>query len=87
MAIDTLARTVTKGIETVELTAREFAIVETLAYRCNEVVTRSYLYEHLFDENDQSLSNLLDVFTYKLRQKLGKDFIQTRRGSGYIVAA
>ena len=43
--------------------------------------------QHLFDENDQSLSNLLDVFIYKLRQKLGKDFIQTRRGSGYIVAA
>ena len=87
VSIDTLARKVTKSGEPVELTAREFAIVETLANRCNEVVSRSYLYEHLFDENDHSLSNLLDVFIYKLRQKLGKDFIRTRRGSGYIVEA
>ena len=37
------------------------------------------------DENDESMSNMLDVYVYKLRQKFGKSFIKTRRGQGYIL--
>ena len=49
------------------------------------MVSRSTLYEHLFDENDDTLSNLLDVHVSNIRKKLGRDFITTRRGHGYSI--
>src|SRR6186713_1741579 len=61
VTIDTAARTVALKRKPVEITAREYALVEFLARHRGEVVTRTQLYEHLFDENDSSLSNLLDV--------------------------
>jgi two-component system OmpR family response regulator len=83
--IDTRARMVTLDGEDVRLTAREYALVELLAVRRGEVVTRTQIYEHLFDENDDSLSNLVEVHISNIRKKLGKDFILTRRGQGYVV--
>jgi len=83
--IDTAARTVSHAGEAVTLTAREYALVEYLALHCGEVVTRTALYEHLFDENDSTLSNLLDVHVSNIRKKLGQDFIVTRRGHGYCI--
>ena len=50
-----------------------------------EVVTRTALYEHLFDESDDTLSNLLDVHVFSIRKKLGSDLIKTRRGQGYCI--
>jgi two-component system OmpR family response regulator len=85
VVIDTAARTVSRGGEPVLLTAREYALVEFLALHRGRVVTRTMLYEHLFDENDSSLSNLLDVHVSNIRKKLGHDFITTRRGHGYCV--
>lgn len=83
--IDTAARTVTKAGEGVILTAREYSLVEYLALHRGEVVTRTTLYEHLFDENDNTLSNLLDVHVSNIREKLGHEFIVTRRGHGYEI--
>jgi two-component system OmpR family response regulator len=83
--IDTRARLVTLDGQDVRLTAREYALVELLAVRRGEVVTRTQIYEHLFDENDDSLSNLVEVHISNIRKKLGKDFILTRRGQGYVV--
>jgi two-component system OmpR family response regulator len=83
--IDTAARTVSRAGEVVTLTAREYALVEYLTLHCGEVVTRTALYEHLFDENDSTLSNLLDVHVSNIRKKLGQDFIVTRRGHGYCI--
>jgi two-component system OmpR family response regulator len=83
--IDTAARIITQGKQPVELTAREYSLVEFLALHRGEVVTRTTLYEHLFDENDASLSNLLDVHVSNVRRKLGADFITTRRGHGYCI--
>jgi two-component system, OmpR family, response regulator len=83
--IDTAARTVSRRGEPVTLTAREYALVEFLALHCGQVVTRTMLYEHLFDENDDTLSNLLDVHVSNIRKKLGHDFITTRRGHGYCI--
>ena len=71
--------------EEVVLTAREYALLEYLALHRGEVVTRATLYEHLFDEADDSLSNLLDVHVSNLRKKLGRDLIVTRRGHGYCI--
>ena len=85
VVIDTAARTVSRKGEAVTLTAREYALVEFLALHRGKVVTRTMLYEHLFDENDDTLSNLLDVHVSNIRKKLGHDFITTRRGHGYTV--
>ena len=83
--IDLAAHTVTKAGVPVLLTARELAPVEYLAQHRGRVITREQLYEHLFDENDDTLSNLLDVHVSHLRKKLGHDFVTTRRGLGYVV--
>jgi len=85
VVIDTAARTVTRNGEAVMLTAREYALVEFVALHRGKVVTRTTLYEHLFDETDDTLSNLLDVHVSNIRKKLGHDFITTRRGHGYSV--
>jgi two-component system OmpR family response regulator len=83
--IDTAGRRVLRADQSVELTAREYALVEFLALHRGEVVTRTKLYEHLFDENDGTLSNLLDVHVSNVRKKLGAEFITTRRGHGYYI--
>ena len=83
--VDTRGKSVTLAGEAVALTAREFALVEYLAQQRGKVVSRTELYEHLFDENEDSLSNLLDVRVSLVRKKLGADFIQTRRGQGYCI--
>lgn len=83
--MDTRARSVTRGGQPVILTAREYAILEYLALHRGEVVTRTELYEHLFDETDDTLSNLLDVHIFSIRKKLGHDLIATRRGQGYCI--
>ncbi len=87
VTIDTRARTVTRGRDGVALTAREYALVELLALHRGRLVTRTQIYEHLFDENDDSLSNLVEVHVMNVRKKLGRDFITTRRGQGYVVDA
>ena len=85
IAIDTRSRNVTRAGEAITLTAREYAILEYLALHRGEVVTRTALYEHLFDENDDTISNLLDVHVCSIRKKLGRDLITTRRGQGYCI--
>jgi two-component system OmpR family response regulator len=85
VTLDTRARTVTHAGSPVALTAREFSILEYLALHRGEVISRTELYEHLFDENDDTLSNLLDVHIFSIRKKLGADLIATRRGQGYCV--
>ncbi|MGO8764996.1 MAG: response regulator transcription factor [Limisphaerales bacterium] len=83
--IDTAARNIFRAEKPVELTAREYSLVEFLALHRGEVVTRTQLYEHLFDENDDTFSNLLDVHVSNVRKKLGAEFILTRRGHGYCI--
>ncbi len=83
--IDTSGRKVSLKGKEVLLTAREYSLVEYLALHRGNVVSRTELYEHLFDEDDDSLSNLLDVHVSNVRKKLGQDFIATRRGHGYCI--
>ncbi len=85
VVLDTRAKTVQREGQPVALTAREYAILEYLALHRGEVVARTTLYEHLFDENDDTLSNLVDVHVFSLRKKLGRDLIATRRGQGYCI--
>ena len=85
VAVDTTGHTVMKAGKPVTLTAREIALIEYLALHRGRVVTRERLYEQLFDENESSLSNLLDVYVSNVRKKLGHDLISTRRGLGYCI--
>lgn len=85
LSIDTALRKVLWRGEEVPVTAREYALVEYLALHQGVVVSRTTLYEHLFDEDDSTLSNLLDVHVSNLRKKLGPEVITTRRGHGYCI--
>jgi two-component system OmpR family response regulator len=85
VTVDLAGHTVTQGGEPVALTAREISLIEYLAQHRGRVITRERLYEHLFDENDSTLSNLLDVHISNVRKKLGHEFISTRRGLGYCL--
>ena len=83
--IDTVSRTVTRGGTMIPLTAMEYSLVELLALHKGKLVTRSMIYDKLYDEDDDTLSNLVDVHVSNIRKKLGHDFITTRRGHGYSV--
>jgi two-component system OmpR family response regulator len=85
LEIDLSSKTVMESGLPVELTAREYAMLELLAMHAGKLVSRTMIYNHIFDENDDTLSNLVDVHISHLRKKLGKDFIETRRGQGYIL--
>ena len=83
--VDTLARSVFRGNESVALTAREYSLLEYMVSHRGEVISRARLYEHVFDERDESFSNVIDVHISSLRRKLGADFVETRRGLGYLI--
>lgn len=85
ITIDTSSRSVTLAGREVMLTSREYAVLEYLAMHRGKLVTRTALYEHLYDERGDTLSNLMDVLIYNLRNKLGRDLISTRRGHGYCI--
>ena len=85
IVIDPRSRTVTRLGKPVALTAREYSLVELLALHLGQLVTRTDIYDHLFDETSDTLSNLVEVHVANIRRKLGKEFIQTRRGQGYII--
>lgn len=78
-------RTISKENQPVVLTAREFALVELLVLNRGRLITRAKIYDHIFGEDDESLSNLVEVHVSHIRKKLGAEFIETRRGQGYIV--
>ncbi len=83
--IDTRSRKVSCNGAEVVLTAREYSILELLALRQGQVISRTEIYEHIFDEKDDTISNLLDVHISNIRKKLGKNLITTRRGQGYVI--
>ena len=85
LVVDTCARVVRHHGAAIDLTAREYAILELLARRKGSVVTRSAIYDHVYDEREDTLSNVVDVFIAALRRKLGAGVIRTRRGHGYII--
>ncbi len=89
LEINTAARTVKRGGRSIHLTPREYALLQFLAFHRGEVVTRSMIWEHLYDEHDENTSNVVDVYIRYLRNKIDKDFelplILTRWGEGYLL--
>lgn len=85
MEVDLAKRRIARDGAIVPLTAREFALVAYLVLHRGKVVSRTELYDHLFDEEDDTLSNLLDVHVSHIRKKLGADTIVTHRGQGYSI--
>ena len=83
--IDTARRSVRKDGREIALAPKEYALVELLALHRGKLVTRTMIYEHIYDETDDSLSNVVDVYVSNIRKKLGAEFVETRRGLGYVV--
>jgi DNA-binding response OmpR family regulator len=89
LEIDTAARVVRRNGKEIHLTPREYALLQFLAYHRGKVVTRSMIWEHLYDEHDENTSNVVDVYIRYLRNKIDKGFdlplILTRWGEGYMM--
>ena len=85
ITINSSTKTVSVDGVPIDMTSVEYSLFDTLVAKRGEVVSRTYLYDHLFAEEHSSLSNMLDVYICNLRKKLGKEVIKTRRGEGYMV--
>ncbi|MBI3823425.1 MAG: response regulator transcription factor [Planctomycetes bacterium] len=89
LEIDTSARVVKRAGQVIHLTPREFALLQFLAFHRGKVVTRTMIWEHLYDEYDENTSNVVDVYIRYLRTKIDNDFetklILTRWGEGYML--
>ncbi len=89
LQIDTSSRTVYRGGKQIELTTKEYSLIEFLAINKGKVVGREEISEHVWDDTFDPFSNLIEVYIKRLRIKLDEGYdiqlIQTRRGSGYIL--
>jgi len=89
LEVDTLARSVKRAGVPVPLSAREYALLEYLAARRGQVVSRADIWDHVYDFAAEPASNVIDVYIGYLRRKLERDglppLIQTRRGQGYVL--
>jgi len=89
LAIDTVRRVVDRAGERVDLTPREYALLAFLAVHEGEVVTRTMIWEHLYDFASTSYSNVVDVYIGRLRRKIERPdrprLLHTRRGHGYVL--
>lgn len=89
LEIDTTRRSVRRRGRTVELTVREYALLEFLALRAGQVVSRTQIFDHLYDFAAEPGSNVIDVYVGYLRRKLEEEghprLIHTRRGAGYVL--
>ncbi len=91
LTVNTVTREVRWQNQSVDLTTKEYVILEYLARHPNAVVTRTMIEEHAWDYDLDSMSNLVDVYIRRIRQKIdpehGKRIIQTVRGAGYRMKA
>lgn len=89
LEINTANREIKRGGRTIQLSAKEYAMLQYMAYNKDKIVSRTDLIEHIYDENFDANSNVLDVYVNFLRNKIDKGFkkklIHTVRGAGYIL--
>ena len=91
LEVDLLSRSVRRGRRDIELTAKEFALLEVFVRHAGEVLDRAAITAHVWDENHDPFTNVLEVLVRRLRRKLDDGFepklIQTLRGAGYRFGA
>jgi two-component system copper resistance phosphate regulon response regulator CusR len=89
LSIDVLRRRVTRGVERIDLTPKEFALLHLLAKRQGEVLSRSFIASQVWDMNFDSDTNVVDVAIRRLRAKIDEAFskklVHTVRGMGYVL--
>jgi DNA-binding response OmpR family regulator len=89
--IDTVSRRVWRANEEIILTSREYMLLEYLAGRAGQVVSRTDIWEHIYEFNSEASSNVVDVYVGYLRKKIEKEskppLLRTIRGQGYILGA
>jgi len=89
LRINTMTQRVERGGEEIQLTAREYALLEYLAMRAGEMVTRTDIWEHVYDFHSDATSNVVDVYVGRLRRKIDREgqpsLIEAVRGRGYIL--
>jgi DNA-binding response OmpR family regulator len=89
LEIDPVARAVKRGDRPVALSAREYSLLEYLASRPGQVVTRTEIWDHVYDFASEPSSNVVDVYIGYLRRKIDqgekRSLIHTRRGLGYVL--
>ncbi len=89
LALDTAARIVQRGGEDVQLSRREYALLEYLTFRKGEIVSREQIEDHLYGERDFPMSNAVDRLVCSLRKKIEAPgeapLLRTRRGLGYML--
>jgi len=89
LEIDRLTQQVRRAGKRIELTAKEYALLEYLAANAGRILSRTMIVEHVWDESFESLTNIVDVYVRHLRSKMDDPFptklIQTVRGAGYCL--
>jgi len=85
LSLDPAAHQVTLGSQPVELSSREFSLLQLLLENAGRVLTRTQLEQSLYGWRDEPDSNALEVHIHHLRKKLGSDLIRTLRGVGYTI--
>ena len=90
LEINTVSQTVRRGGRSIDLTTKEYSLIEFFALNKGKVVGREEISEHVWDDTFDPFSNLIEVYIKRLRKKLDEGFavqlIHTRRGSGYILS-
>jgi DNA-binding response OmpR family regulator len=91
LEVETTSKQVRRGGQAIDLTPREYALLEYLAARAGELVSRTDIWEHVYDFHSSSQSNVVDVYIRYLRKKIERagapPLIHTRRGQGYLLGA
>jgi len=91
LTLNTANHSVTRAGKNISITAKEYSLLEFFMLREGKIVSRHEIAEHVWDENFDPFSNVIDVYVRRLRKKIDDDFdrplIHTRRGEGYILSA
>ena len=91
LVVDTVGQNVSRGGRSISLTAKEYALLEFLARNAGRVVGRAEIAEHVWDEEFDPFSNLIEVYVNRVRRKIDagstKPLLHTRRGAGYVLGS